>query len=92
LDDPRFYVRIDGRPPEELRKRIADLHRDLDLLKTGWMPNERTLRNAPIIQNWRFALRTNSARKQHSLILKGTWPATCAFLALTACAHRRSSL
>jgi hypothetical protein len=54
----------------ELRKQIADLHCDLDLLKSGWTPNERTLRNAPIIQYWRFALRTNRARKHH-LILQG---------------------
>lgn len=37
---------------EELRKRAADMARDIDLLASGWRPDERVLAEAPVIAGW----------------------------------------
>lgn len=42
----RFYS------ADELRKRAADMHRDIDLLASGWRPDGRVLAESPIIERW----------------------------------------
>ena len=42
---------------EEIQKRFRDLHRDRDLLKSGWTPKEQDLVDAPVIGNWVAVLR-----------------------------------
>lgn len=42
----RFYT------AGELRKRAADMHRDIDLLASGWRPDERMLAESPLIESW----------------------------------------
>lgn len=42
----RFYT------ADELRKRAADMVRDIDLLASGWRPAERVLAEAPVINGW----------------------------------------
>lgn len=37
---------------EDLRKRAADMARDIDLLASGWRPDERVLAEAPLISCW----------------------------------------
>jgi hypothetical protein len=38
--------------PEEIQKRFRDLHRDRDLLESGWTPKEGDIADAPVIGNW----------------------------------------
>lgn len=42
----RFYT------AGEIRRRAADMARDIDLLASGWRPDERVLADAPIINGW----------------------------------------
>lgn len=37
---------------DDLRKRAADMARDIDLLASGWRPDARVLAEAPIISGW----------------------------------------
>jgi hypothetical protein len=37
---------------DELRRRAADMIRDIDLLASGWRPDARVLVEAPLISGW----------------------------------------
>lgn len=37
---------------DELRRRAADMTRDIDLLSSGWRPDARVLAEAPLISGW----------------------------------------
>jgi hypothetical protein len=55
---------------EELRQ-VADLHRDLDLLNSGWAPDERVLRDAATIHNWYLDVSAEGGREPGILVLRG---------------------
>jgi hypothetical protein len=58
-------------PKTELRRQIADFYRDLDLLKGGWTPDERALRDAPLIENWCLDVHSEGDAAPGILVLQG---------------------
>jgi hypothetical protein len=60
-----------SKPGDEVREQSADLERDLELIKSGWEPDESRLKQAPILTDWYLTSSTPGKGGSEVLALSG---------------------